>query len=56
MEESLLKVNNHIELFGIEATTVYGIGMVVHNKDRIYLSEDGEHWKKVEVSHEGFIL
>ena len=56
MEESLLKVENHIKLFEIEATTIHNIGIFVRNKDRIYLSEDGEHRKKVEVSHERFIL
>ena len=56
MKQALLKVKNHIEILGIGAATIHGIGILVGNKDGIYLSEDGEHWKKVEVSHEGFIL
>lgn len=56
MIEALSKVKDHIEPFEIEVVTIHGIGMFVRNKDEIYLLKDGEDWKKVEVSHEGFIL
>lgn len=56
MDKLITKFKNATPVNGLIAVCEIGVGIMAGTKDGVYFTADGEHWEKVEVQNERFIL
>lgn len=56
MDKLITKFKNATPVNGLIAVCEIGVGIMAGTKYVVYFTADGEHWGKVEVQNERFIL